>query len=416
MESIQELREKREKLTTECRKLIDDHPGSAWTHKLSAELDKKYAEIDALDRRIHQVQRSLDHAFNGTASAGAEQWRDTETGRTFPVLRRGDDFRAALLKDTRPSRDEEVRLDDFIRGIAGLRTTEAVRNALSVGTDSSGGYTVPTIVLPQILEALVPASSLLTCGAGLVMLEQGAKNYTLAGINAVPSAAWRAENGAVAESEPTFRAVVATPRSLAFYFKVSRELLADSPNLESALRTAISQSFARELDRAGLRGSGTAPEPRGILNTSGIQSVTNGANGASLGSYANFVSAISAIRAADAPMPNAAIMAPRSLAKLAGLTDTTNQPLRAPQVMENWQLVDTSAVPVNLTVGTSTDCSEIYIGDFRQVNFFVRELLSIQMLTEAFATSGQIGFVGHARVDVGVLYPSAFAVVTGVRP
>lgn len=412
--SIQDLREQRDKLTAACRKLIDDHPGSLWNSNIGAELDRKYAEIDELDRQIHAIQKRMDDAFNRLGNS-IEQWRDADTGRTYQVLRKGADFRAALLNGTMPRPDEEIRLDEFLRGVAGMRTTKAVQNALSIGTDAGGGYTVPSIVLPQILEALVPASTLLNTGAGMVMLNDGAKTYTLAGINAVPTAAWRAENANVGESEPTFRAIVATPRSLAFYFKVSRELLADSPNMESALRTAIAQAFAKELDRAGLRGSGTAPEPRGILNTSGVQSVTNGTNGAVLASYANFVSAISAIRAADAPMPTAAIMAPRSRAKLIGLTDTTNQPLRRPPELEAWPMVDTSAIPTNLTVGTSTDCSEIYVGDFRHVNFFIRELLSIQMLTEAFATAGQIGFVCHARVDVGVLYPAAFAVVTGVR-
>jgi hypothetical protein len=62
--------------------------------------------------------------------------------------------------------------------------------------------------------------------------------------------------------------------------------------------------------------------------------VTNGANGTSLASYANFFSAVQALLTADAPMPNAAIMAPRSLVKLGGLLDTTNQPLRVPPMLE----------------------------------------------------------------------------------
>ena len=66
--------------------------------------------------------------------------------------------------------------------------------------------------------------------------------------------------------------------------RVSRELLADAENIAEALRLAIALSFARELDRVGLLGTGTAPEPRGVLNTAGIQSVTNGANGAALAS------------------------------------------------------------------------------------------------------------------------------------
>jgi HK97 family phage major capsid protein len=204
---------------------------------------------------------------------------------------------------------------------------------------------------------------------------------------------------------------------LSFYFKVSRELLADAVNMEEALRTAIAQAFAKELDRVGLRGSGSAPEPRGILNTSSIQSVTNGTNGASLATtaYSNFVSAIQAVLAVDAPMPSAFIMSPRSLTTLAGLLDTTDQPRQAPPLVANIPFYSTSQIPINLTVGTATDCTEIYAGDFSKCAFVMRERPSIMLANELFALNGQIGFVCNLRADFVVQYPAAFAVITGVK-
>jgi HK97 family phage major capsid protein len=80
------------------------------------------------------------------------------------------------------------------------------------------------------------------------------------------------------------------------------------------------------------------------------------------------------------------------------------------------RMVTTSQIPVNLTVGTSTDCSEAYVGDFSQFGFFMREQLGIQLLRERFADTGEIGFVAHVRVDVACMYPQAFALVTGLRP
>ena len=73
-------------------------------------------------------------------------------------------------------------------------------------------------------------------------------------LDTIPTAAWRAEAGAVSESDPAFRGVVMVPRSLAFRFKVSRELLADGVGIEDALKVAIAQAFAKELDRVALRG------------------------------------------------------------------------------------------------------------------------------------------------------------------
>ena len=165
----------------------------------------------------------------------------------------------------------------------------------------------------------------------------------------------------------------------------------------------------------GLRGSGASPEPRGILNTAGIQTVANGTNGAALAGYSNLLSATQSILQADAPAPLAAIMSPRSLVKLAGLTDTTGQPIEKPSMLANWNMIATSQIPNDLTVGSSSDCSEIYVGDFSKVHFMMREQMSIQVASELFAGTGEIGFICHVRADVAVMYPKAIAVVTGVR-
>lgn len=336
------------------------------------------------------------------------------SGAASNVMRNSADF--AKHYNTGHSKDAgEYDIADYLRGIANLRTTAAVTNALSSGTDTQGGFAVPGVLMPGILGAMVPVSALLTAGAGIVPLAEGGKAFTSAAINAIPTAAWRAEAGVLATSDPTFRAIVATPRSLSFMFKVSRELLADAVGLTVALNQAIAQAFAKELDRAGLRGSGTAPEPRGLLNTAGIQAVTNGAAGAALASYANLFSAYQAILQADGPAPTAAVMSPRSLVKLGGLLDTTGQPVNIPGMLQPVKLIGTSQIPNNLTVGASTDCSEIYIGDFSQMYFAMREAVSIQLLQEAFASTGEIGFACHVRADVVVNYPAAFAVVTGVR-
>lgn len=280
---------------------------------------------------------------------------------------------------------------------------------------------VPSVLMPGILSALSANSSLLEAGSRMVLVDSpdsGGKTYTLAAVDTLPTAGWRSEAAAVSESDPAFRAVVATPRSLAFYFKISRELLADAMNLDTVVAQIVGQAFAVAADRAGLIGSGTPPEPRGIRNISGIQSVTNGANGTSLATtrYANLMSATQAILTANGPMPTAAIMHPRTLVGFGSLADTTNQPLQRPDLLRDVDMIPTSQLPVNLTVGTSTDCSEIFVGDFSRTLFVMRETVSIQRLNELFAATGQVGFVCHARLDFVAEYPTALALVTGVRP
>lgn len=310
-----------------------------------------------------------------------------------------------------------IGIGDFFRGVAGMRAPDGIRNALSEGTDASGGYTVPSVLLPGILNALVPASSLLQAGANVAVLDQPGDSFKIAATDTIPTAAWRLEHGNVAESEPAFRALTITPRSLAFRFKISRELLQDSSaGLNEALRTAIAQAFAAEIDRAGLRGSGTAPEIRGLLNTAGVHAVDMALpDGAVLDNYAKFINASRLIKEANAPAPNAAIMSPREDESVALFADTTGQPLRRPDALANWNFLTSSQIPTDLTVGASTDCSEMYVGDFSLFTFFIREGVSVQLLKELYAETGEVGFVCHTRVDVAAMYAKAFAVITGVR-
>lgn len=394
--------------------------------------DEIAKEIDACADIIDHISNSLDlderakELWGEKSTATSSDLRDRD-GRRIGTLLSNSDLRdigtlSAKLGhrtgDTSIAEDEsQPSLHDFFRGVAGMRTTDSVRNALTEGTDSSGGYAVPSILLPGILNALVPASSLLQAGAHIGMIEtQQAKSFNIAAIDTIPTAAWRAEAGTVTESDPTFRSITITPQSLSFLFKVTRELLMDAPGMEQALRTAIAQAFAKELDRAGLRGSGTAPEIKGLLNMSGVNSLVLGTgDGETPTDFSPFVKARRLIADANAPMPNAAIMSTREDETVNLFADTTGQPLRRPESLKDWQFLTTSQIPTNLTVGTSVDCSEMYVGNFSQFTYFMREGISVMQLPELYAATGEIGFVCHTRVDVAAAYGQAFTVITGVR-
>jgi len=395
-----------EELNEAFKKFKSDHNKNL--EEVRSETRTVLAGLDDANTKIAAMQMGGGGRGAGAADAGVD------TSTRIRAMRKPADF-AAHYKGPHANSGERVTVADFMRGIAGMGVNDSVRAALSIGTNSAGGYAVPDVVMPAILGALAPASSLMQAGAGFVPLDTGAKTATTAVIDELPQAAWRSENGGVSVSDPVFRGVVATPRSLACVVKISRELLADGADMDRAIRFAIGQAFAKEIDRVGLRGSGTAPEPRGILNTSGVNIVTSGANGAAPTNYAPILEAVGQILGNDGPMPTAAIMAPRSLVGFAGLKDTTNQPMLKPQLIEPINFISTSQIPTDLEVGTSDDCSEIYVGDFSGMYYLLRENLSIQLLTEAYAGTGQLGFLCHLRADVVIPYPKAFGVITGIR-
>lgn len=387
--------------------------------------------LEAINAEITIISNSLDlndaaeAQMNGRTNASRESALFDQEGNQVGTLLNSADLSnsatiAAKLGDgtrgqSTADDDGSTSLTDFFRGVANMRTSEGVRNTLSVGTNTAGGYTVPTVLLPGILNALVPASALLTAGMNVAVLNTQAKSFNIAATATIPTAGWRKEHGQVAESEPAFRSIEVTPRSLAFRFKISRELLMDSPNIEPALRTAIAQAFAVEIDRASLLGSGDDPEIRGLRNIEGIHKLPAGANGAELKNWARFINATRLIKEANAPAPTAAIMSPREEETVALFADTTGQPLRRPSALEGWRLATTSQLPTNIELGTADDTAEIFIGDFSLFTLFMREGISVQLLNELYAETGEVGFICHTRLDVAAMYAKAFAVLQGVR-
>jgi HK97 family phage major capsid protein len=114
--------------------------------------------------------------------------------------------------------------------------------------------------------------------------------------------------------------------------------------------------------------------------------------------------------------PSAHIMAPRTFYALAKLRDATTagQYLRPPDSLP--PRLHTKQVPINLTVGGSSDCSEVYTGDFAQCLVGIRTSLEIDVLRESLMISGgQYAMVAWLRGDVQLAQPTAFVVDRGVR-
>jgi HK97 family phage major capsid protein len=234
------------------------------------------------------------------------------------------------------------------------------------------------------------------------------------------SGGWRTESSAITESAQTFDNVTLTAQSWALLTRISRELLADGENIDAALMNSFAAGAALGIDAAILYGTGTAPMPRGITNTSGIQSVSMGTNGGQLlttAGWSKMLDAVAALEGANLGTVSAMIMAPRTARQIYGFVDTTGQPLTVPPRLAGIPILTTTAASVTETQGTSgAVASSILLGDFSQVILGLRNSLQISVLNERYADTGQIGFVSWIRADVLVARPAALARIIGILP
>lgn len=353
--------------------------------------------IDISKRPIHEARSvsAVDGGYCEVDESEAFALAPEQRFRTHAQVRGADGFGG-------------LSVGRYLRSMALGAQTDAERRALAEGSDSAGGYTVPTTLAADLIDRLRAQSVVNRAGARVVPLTTN--SHSIAKLLTDPTPAWRSEAGAITESDPTFGQVTFAPHSLAVIVKVSRELLDDSLNVGSALPEVLTKALAQEMDRVALFGSGTAPEPRGVANVSGIS--TN-ALGSSLASYAPLVAARTSLLTANAGEPSAIIMHPRDEGTFAGLTDSTGQPLLMPQRLANVPVLTTTQIPTD--GGADSDESTIFVGDFRRLLIGMRQDIRVEVLRERYAETHQYAFIAHMRADVAVEHPAAFHTITGVQ-
>lgn len=290
---------------------------------------------------------------------------------------------------------------------------EAEQRALLEGTQAGGGVLVPTPLSAEIIDRARNMSRCFTAGARVVPMDS--QTLKVPRISGSPTAAWREENAAIPEGDLTFDSVTFTARSLALIVRASRELIEDGQDVDNTVRDDLAAQVALELDRVMLRGTGTAPEPRGVRNTTGVTVTPLGAGDGASPDWDTLVDLVQAVRATNHE-PTAAIHAPRTETTLSKLKDAQGQYLRPPAALDTLPRLATNQVPVDLTTGTSTDTSESYVGQWDRLWLGVRTELVLGTLVERYADLGQIAFLVWVRADVQLAQPGAFAVATGVRP
>lgn len=317
-----------------------------------------------------------------------------------------------------------IDADKYLRGVLfnqwkGADRELRIANAMSGASSAAGGVLIPTLLTAQIIDLARAQTRVFEAGAQLVPMES--RTVDVPRWTTDPTLSWRTENAIVAESDAALDKITLSAKGLSTVVRASRELVEDT-DITGALSGAIAAAFAAKIDSASMYADGASGAPTGVKANSGVTKTSMGANGASMTSWDNLVDSVGRLRDHN-ETPNASIMADRSARVLAKLKDTTNQPLVAPSYLDGVPRLTTSNVPINLTVGTSNDTSDVFTGDWSKLIVGVRTSLTIQILSERYMTNdaagspagGQYGFLVWWRGDIALERPNAFDVITGVR-
>lgn len=390
---------------------------------LTAPEDKRWSSLDAeivrLDREIDRAEIAEGHERQGIVpitGPGPDGSRSSFIERAADA---GNLIAANESITEHLERSGRIRAGsteaDFGRWLrAAIMGDLPALQALQGDIGPQGGYAVPAGAVTQIVDLARAEAAVVRAGAVTIPVET--RDYTWPRLASDPTAAWVNEAATIpVDANMSFDAVSSTVHKLTTLVKASRELVDDVAEFGAFMTSALGQALGLALDLAGLEGDGVS-KPQGLASFPGVSVVAMpGANGATPTGYGELNKAVTAVRTANFE-PTSWIAHPRDLGVLAGLVDTTNQPLRPPSTVAGLRQFPTTSIATNLTVGTSTDTSRAYVGDFTRLAFVVRMALDVQLLTERYADEGRYGFLATMRADITPIRETAFAIITGIRP
>ena len=382
MSKVLELKEKRAKAWEAAKAFLDSKQGSngLMSAEDAATYDRMEAEVVELGKEIDRLERQ--------AVIDAELAKATST----PITNKPN---AQVAGETKTGRATDEYKRAFWNNMRNRNSYE-IQNALSIGTDSEGGYLVPDEYEKKLVEALedeVFFRSLAT----VIKTSSGDRKIPI--VTSKGEAAWIDEGGQFPESDDSFGQTSIGAHKLATMIKVSDELLNDSVfNIEQYISKEFGRRIGTKEEEAFFIGDGTG-KPIGIFNKTG--GAETGVTAASTG--ITFDDVMDLYYSLRAPYRNKAtwILNDSTVKAIRKLKDGNGNYIWQPSVREGEpdrilnRPYRTSIYVPELAAGNRV----MAFGDYSYYWIADRQGRSFKRLNELFATTGQVGLLTSERVD-----------------
>ena len=399
--TIADLRTRRANTWEQAKAFLDERRDTE-TGCLSVEDDQVYARMEA----------DIDTLTNEIARAERAQRMDADLARaqSTPLTAMPGSHPATAEREPKAGRAADAYKRAFWDAMRLNASPMEVRNALSEGVDSEGGYLVPDEFERTLVTSLADQNVM----RGLVKVIQ-----TTSGDRKIPvvsthgTATWLDEGAPYSESDEAFSQVSLSAFKLGTFLKISEELLNDSAfDVETYLAGEFARRIGAAEEEAFLVGTGTG-KPTGLLHaSSGAQSSVTAAK----------ATEITADELIDL---HYSLRAPYRKNAVWLTNDTTVKAIRQLKDANGqylWQPALTASTPdtvLGRPVHTSVFVPEIKAGAktvaFGDLSYYWvadRQGRSFKRLNELFATTGQVGFLASQRVDGKLILPEAVKVLT----
>jgi len=383
--------------------------------------DKMAREFIAGGHSVDQFRQKIMEKIEATPLPTADIGLTQREAKNFSFIRAINAL-AATGAESRKAREMaafEIECSNAVSEKMGKEArgifvpTEVQNRDLVVGTATAGGHTVATDLLASsFIDLLRNRMSVMAAGARMMTGLVG--NIAIPRQTGAATAYWVTESNAPTESQQAFDQVLMSPKTVGAFTDISRKLLLQSSiDVEALVRSDLATVLGLEIDRAALNGSGSAPEPRGVMQTVGIGSVIGGGTGLAP-NWGHIVALETAIATANADIGNMAYITNAKVrGKLKGTFvdgPGTGIPVfqQGDTPLNGYRAIISNQVPSNL-VKTTTGLSAILFGNWADLMVGMWGSLDLMVDPYTHSTSGTVRVVALQDVDVAVRHVESFA-------
>ena len=394
-----ELRQKRAQLIKDARSFLDGIEKDG--RKANAEDNNKFnammADADSIQKdyeneeRLAQVEKDLNQSASQVQKPSPQ----------------GDEERSVRFNGTPEYRSAFEKL---IRRSKNFLNVEEFR-ALNIGTDTEGGYAIPTTTLAKIIVGL--KNNNIMRGLGTILSVNS--NEAIPIETDQGEAAYDGEAQATTEDDVALGQVNLTSYKVSTIMKVSEELLQDSVfDLETYIANLYARRIGQKEESKFIAGNGVGC-PTGVFGSADIGKDTASSTAIISDELLDLQDSLKAAYRRNASW----ILSPTVFNSIRKLKNSVSgdymlQPglqVGAPDMLLGKPLFLSDYAETAMTASKKV----IAFGDFSYYWIADRKTPYIRRLDELYAANGQVGFRGYARND-GKLTLSEAVKVLRMKP
>lgn len=355
-------------------------------------------DVDVVTQALQNLESKVD------ARLGAVE---TKAADAAALADRLDKIEVRLSRPNLNTKTDDVSVERKAFGAylrSGNQAPVDELKALTVSTDTQGGYLAPAEMSTEFIRDLVEFSPIRSIAS---VRTTGAPSVIYPKRTSGTNATWKGEGQSSDESTATFGQAEIAVHELKTYVDISDQLLQDAgAQVEAEVRMALAEDFGKKEAIAFVNGTGSG-QPAGLMTNADILSTANG--------HATNLSAdalINLLYALPATYRNAGSWAMNgtTLAALRKLKDGQGNYLWQPAYVAGQPetILGRPVVEMLDMPDVAADAFPIIYGDFSAYRIVDRIGLTIKVDPYSLATNSMTRFHANRRVGGAVLQAARF--------